>query len=306
MTASHRIRNYLSNLNPCTKSSIGRTTTAAASDAEHQSNGNGTGNGGVGRTRNSPGVGRRSARPARGSTTTTATASTRQQPPPRRLQRGWWPDAQKRAERSFKAMEDLREETFVITDDNLEWEFDDTNNNTTDSSELQCHLILPADNHSNSKTCKQHNNGRISNECAICMVEYDLGDVVIHSRTCCHVFHQDCILDWISRENKNKNCPVCRSVFYDPTNSKKKKKNKSSSSDRLQNNGGDGSDEERDDDHNDIRRRSRSDTADTDTLSEYGGSGERQETSSDGGDNSNSNAASGLLESVLENDAVEV
>ena len=33
--------------------------------------------------------------------------------PRRRLQRGWWPDAQKRAERSFQAMQDLKDATFV-------------------------------------------------------------------------------------------------------------------------------------------------------------------------------------------------
>ena len=33
--------------------------------------------------------------------------------PTRRLQQGWWPDAQNRTEMSFRAMQDLRGETFV-------------------------------------------------------------------------------------------------------------------------------------------------------------------------------------------------
>lgn len=268
MIAVDRIRQYIASR----KSSNSRTTATASSTVE-DSNGSRRNHSRSPSSSSSASTSRRSIRPARSS----PAAPTR-----RRLQRGWWPDAQKRAERSFKAMEDLREETFVITEGNLEWVIEETK----ETLEPQCYLVLPSEI-TNNKTC-QHS---ISNECAICMAEYDLGDVVICSKTCPHAFHQDCILDWVSRENTD--CPVCRAVFYDPS--------------RLQNNSDTNGDETPDDgndnDTNIRRRRSRSNTADTDVLSEYD-SGERSRgTSFDGGDNNNINNR--LLESVVENDVVE-
>ena len=44
-------------------------------------------------------------------------------------------------------------------------------------------------------------NYALSNECTIWKVEYDLGDVAIGSQNCSRAFHQDCILDWVSRES---------------------------------------------------------------------------------------------------------
>eukprot|EP00571_Detonula_confervacea_P006762 CAMPEP_0172315630 /NCGR_PEP_ID=MMETSP1058-20130122/25814_1 /TAXON_ID=83371 /ORGANISM="Detonula confervacea, Strain CCMP 353" /LENGTH=271 /DNA_ID=CAMNT_0013029749 /DNA_START=57 /DNA_END=872 /DNA_ORIENTATION=+ len=267
MTAIDRIRQYLSRnsswfLRP---SLVATTTTAAATNTANRRN-----------TR-----------------VTTATSSTA---PRRRLQRGWWPDAQKRAERSFKAMEDLKEETFLITEGNLEWVFGVTEdeNNESGRSEPQCHLILPSE--LTSVKChlnhKQHNQ-RTSNECAICMVEYDIGDVVIHSKNCSHAFHQDCILDWVSRDNRD--CPSCRAIFYNPNDGSETKKSssRSESSDAMTMNDETDSNNINDNSH----RRSRSDTADTDVLSEY--DMRSRGPSFDGADHNYG------LESVVENDIVE-
>lgn len=42
--------------------------------------------------------------------------------------------------------------------------------------------------------------------CPICQVEYEIGDKV-KQLPCNHMFHQDCILPWLSKTNT---CPLCR------------------------------------------------------------------------------------------------
>ncbi len=81
-------------------------------------------------------------------------------------------------------------------------------------AEPQCYLILPTHLQSSCHGTSCNDFRRTSNECAICMIEYDVGDVVIYSKNCRHAFHQDCILDWFSREKTQ--CPSCREVFWDP------------------------------------------------------------------------------------------
>lgn len=53
----------------------------------------------------------------------------------------------------------------------------------------------------------------LQDDCAICLSEYVVGDKVTGSPgdECHHAFHYDCILDWLSRDNKN--CPCCRKRF---------------------------------------------------------------------------------------------
>ena len=45
--------------------------------------------------------------------------------------------------------------------------------------------------------------------CDICMMDYELGDVVSqsHNENCDHIFHKDCILDWMQKKHS---CPCCR------------------------------------------------------------------------------------------------
>src|SRR5210317_663691 len=138
----------------------------------------------------------------------------------------------------------------VITEEHIEYVFqeqhDDFNENnnaaddpTISSSEQQgeyeINLILPhhrSCGHQPSKkqqtqqlecnddtTTNNNGNNNHSSNCAICMIDYDIGDVVIYSKHCSHVFHQDCILNWFSHSNVN--CPTCRSCFW----VKKKKRN---------------------------------------------------------------------------------
>jgi hypothetical protein len=48
--------------------------------------------------------------------------------------------------------------------------------------------------------------------CAICLEEYEVGDEVSSSRNpqCLHVFHKDCVAEWLMKQTK---CPVCRRKF---------------------------------------------------------------------------------------------
>lgn len=50
--------------------------------------------------------------------------------------------------------------------------------------------------------------------CAICMVEYRQGDVVVCSKSpvCRHVFHEQCLGQWFKRGSAE-SCPVCRHRF---------------------------------------------------------------------------------------------
>lgn len=49
--------------------------------------------------------------------------------------------------------------------------------------------------------------------CAVCLAEYETGDAIVWSLNpdCKHVFHDDCILTWLSRGKKR--CPCCRKQF---------------------------------------------------------------------------------------------
>jgi len=143
----------------------------------------------------------------------------------RRLPRGWWPDQGKREGLKLKAMNDLKNETFVITEDHIEYIFqEEQDNDSSTTTEYEINLILPAE--ITRRQDKQNN--RCSNECSICMLEYDTGDVVVCSKHCNHVFHQECILNWFSHSNvksgkSNKSCPSCRCNFWDVEDDTQKK-----------------------------------------------------------------------------------
>jgi hypothetical protein len=52
--------------------------------------------------------------------------------------------------------------------------------------------------------------GRLMGECSICLT--DLGGMPTRALACAHVFHGNCIAQWIRR---NRSCPVCRTRVAD-------------------------------------------------------------------------------------------
>lgn len=56
---------------------------------------------------------------------------------------------------------------------------------------------------------------RVPAQCAVCIADYEVGDSVIWSTNdaCPHVFHEDCILTWLSKGKRR--CPCCRQFFVD-------------------------------------------------------------------------------------------
>jgi hypothetical protein len=52
----------------------------------------------------------------------------------------------------------------------------------------------------------------IDGTCAICLDEYEVGDKVVWSELqCAHAFHEECLMQWLSKGKKR--CPVCRHWF---------------------------------------------------------------------------------------------
>ena len=54
----------------------------------------------------------------------------------------------------------------------------------------------------------------ISTYCNICLLEYEIGDIVVWSRRpngCHHAWHEDCLLDWLKRKPT---CPNCRQEYF--------------------------------------------------------------------------------------------
>lgn len=53
---------------------------------------------------------------------------------------------------------------------------------------------------------KTYKNIDLTNECSICMEEYKL-DEKLSELVCNHVYHHDCIIMWL---NRNNSCPICK------------------------------------------------------------------------------------------------
>lgn len=47
----------------------------------------------------------------------------------------------------------------------------------------------------------------INHECCVCLEENNVGDKAVRLPHCSHIFHKDCIIDWLQRKCS---CPVCR------------------------------------------------------------------------------------------------
>ena len=62
-----------------------------------------------------------------------------------------------------------------------------------------------------NNTLKEHliNSGETDSteECSICLELYQENDRIVQL-TCNHIFHKDCIREWL--QNKQNNCPLCR------------------------------------------------------------------------------------------------
>ncbi|KAL7563019.1 hypothetical protein ACA910_013540 [Epithemia clementina (nom. ined.)] len=47
----------------------------------------------------------------------------------------------------------------------------------------------------------------VNRECCVCLDDNHVGDKAVRLPHCCHIFHKECILDWLGRKCT---CPVCR------------------------------------------------------------------------------------------------
>jgi Ring finger domain len=56
----------------------------------------------------------------------------------------------------------------------------------------------------------------VMNCCAICLGSYEVGDAVVWSSNqsdCQHVFHEDCMVEWMCKMQCGTPCPMCRQNF---------------------------------------------------------------------------------------------
>eukprot|EP00549_Striatella_unipunctata_P026153 CAMPEP_0118725516 /NCGR_PEP_ID=MMETSP0800-20121206/33185_1 /TAXON_ID=210618 ORGANISM="Striatella unipunctata, Strain CCMP2910" /NCGR_SAMPLE_ID=MMETSP0800 /ASSEMBLY_ACC=CAM_ASM_000638 /LENGTH=173 /DNA_ID=CAMNT_0006634227 /DNA_START=223 /DNA_END=744 /DNA_ORIENTATION=- len=56
---------------------------------------------------------------------------------------------------------------------------------------------------------------KVPNCCAICLVEYEIGDTIVWSSNsaCEHMFHESCITKWLMKTMSEVKCPCCRQDF---------------------------------------------------------------------------------------------
>lgn len=56
---------------------------------------------------------------------------------------------------------------------------------------------------------------QVPGSCAICLCQYVVGDRVVWSKhpACQHVFHEDCMVDWLVNVRSEATCPCCRQEF---------------------------------------------------------------------------------------------
>lgn len=46
-----------------------------------------------------------------------------------------------------------------------------------------------------------------TDECSICLISYKSSDILSKIKSCNHLYHQSCLLEWKKRSNT---CPLCR------------------------------------------------------------------------------------------------
>jgi hypothetical protein len=57
----------------------------------------------------------------------------------------------------------------------------------------------------------------VPNCCAICLGNYEVGEKVVRSSNqgCPHAFHEECMVDWLTKMLDGTPCPCCRADFTD-------------------------------------------------------------------------------------------
>ena len=63
------------------------------------------------------------------------------------------------------------------------------------------------------------------NMCPICLSDYQINDVIVHSSECRHTYHHDCMREWIVKRCDVK-CPCCRKDYIDMNLYKQMKREK--------------------------------------------------------------------------------
>jgi Ring finger domain len=95
----------------------------------------------------------------------------------------------------------LKESTQVVNEDDLRVEED---------VEEQCEEQKTT---SISVLCNDGSRKVVNGSCSICITEYEVGERLVRSplEECPHVFHEDCMLQWLATGRKT--CPTCRKWF---------------------------------------------------------------------------------------------
>ena len=63
----------------------------------------------------------------------------------------------------------------------------------------------------------QKYNSRKEMECAICLEEFQRNDIIKEFYKCKHIFHKDCLKNWLKRANL---CPLCKHDLTEDFNTK--------------------------------------------------------------------------------------
>lgn len=68
---------------------------------------------------------------------------------------------------------------------------------------------------------QQNTSYPVTEGCLICFEDYQVGDILVRSETCPHMYHKDCMVTYLTnyrlkcadREERTPLCPTCRQVF---------------------------------------------------------------------------------------------
>lgn len=97
-------------------------------------------------------------------------------------------------------MEEATEATLALKNDSTEDDVDVERGSIEDSGQLRL-----------------GNGSLVPNCCAICLMSYEVGEIVIWSsnKECIHAFHQECVVGWLVKMQPETPCPCCRAEFTD-------------------------------------------------------------------------------------------